>query len=69
MFISRTLDSLIHLLFVKVSLLLKEHIYVFYLRNRFLLTVIGCPIYHWLEVSREVDISQARSASDISIDE
>ena len=27
--------------------------------NRFLLTVICCPIYHWLEVSREMDISQA----------
>ena len=35
------------------------------LRNRFLLTVICCPIYHWSEVSREVDISPARSASDI----
>ena len=32
-------------------------------RNRVSLTVICCPIYHWLSVSREVDISQ--SASDI----
>ena len=31
---------------------------VIYLRNRFLLTVICCPVNHWLEVSREVDISQ-----------
>ena len=38
---------------------------ILYLRNRFLLTLICCPIYHWLEVSREVDISRARSASDI----
>ena len=30
------------------------------LRNRLLLTVICYPIYHWLEVSREVDISRAR---------
>ena len=36
----------------------------FCLRNKFLLTVICCPIYHWLEVSREVNISRARSASD-----
>ena len=32
----------------------------FGLRNRFLLTVICYPINHWLEVSREVDISRAR---------
>ena len=30
-----------------------------HLRNRFLLAVICCPIYHWLEVSHEVDISRA----------
>ena len=35
------------------------------LRNRFFLIVIFCPVYHWLEVSREVDISRARRASDI----
>ena len=40
-----------------------------HLRNRFLLTVICCPIYHWLEISREVDISRARSASDIFTDD
>ena len=34
-------------------------------RNRFLLTVICCPIYHWLEDSPEVDISRAQSASDV----
>ena len=28
----------------------------FYLRNRFLLTVIYCPIYHWLEVSRQENV-------------
>ena len=38
------------------------------LRNRFLLTVICFPIYHWLEVSREVNISQAPSVGDISTD-
>ena len=31
--------------------------------------MICCPIYHWLEVSREVDISRARSASDIFTDD
>ena len=36
---------------------------VLHLRNRFLLTVICCPIYRWLEVSRKVDISQARTDS------
>ena len=50
------------------------HLHDFQLRNRFLLTVISCPIYHWLEVnreevSREVDILRARSASDISNDD
>ena len=35
------------------------------LRNRFLLALICCPIYHWLDVSREVDVSRAQSASDI----
>ena len=39
------------------------------LRNRLLLAVICCPIYHWLEVSREVDISRARSAGDIFTDD
>ena len=34
-------------------------------RNRFLLTVICFPIYHWLEVSHEVNISQAQSVGDI----
>ena len=38
------------------------------LKNRFLLTMICCSIYHWLEVSHEVDISRARSASDILTD-
>ena len=42
---------------------------VWKLSNWFLLTVICCPIYHWLEVSREVDISRARSASDIFTDD
>ena len=42
--------------------------FAFYLRNRFLLTVICCLIYHWL-VSREVDISRAQSASDIFTDD
>ena len=28
----------------------------FYLKNRFLLTLICWPIYHWLEVNREVYI-------------
>ena len=41
----------------------------FGLRNRFLLTVICCPVYHWLEVSREMDISQAQSTSDIFTDD
>ena len=45
-----------------------ERIVCCYLRNRFLLTVICCPIYYWLEVSREVDISQAGSPSDIFTD-
>ena len=31
-------------------------------------SVICCPIYHLLEVSQEVDISQTRSASDIFTD-
>ena len=39
------------------------------LRNMFLLTVICCPIYHWSEVSREVDISPAHRASDIFTDD
>ena len=40
------------------------------LRNKFLLIVICCPIYHWLEVSSEVDNnSRARSASDIFTDD
>ena len=39
------------------------------LRNSFLLTVIHCPVYYLLEVSREVDISRARSASDIFTDD
>ena len=37
------------------------------LRNRLLLTVICCPIYHWLEVSRKVIISRAQSAKNIFI--
>ena len=40
-----------------------------HLRDRFLLTVTCCPVYHWLVASREVDISRARSASDIFIDD
>ena len=32
---------------------------VYHVRSRFLLTVICCPIYYWLEVSHEVDISRA----------
>ena len=43
--------------------------YEWCLKQRFLLTVIYCQIYHWLEVSHEVDISQARSASDIFIED
>ena len=39
------------------------------IRNRFLLTVIRCLIYQWLEVSREVDKSRARSVSDIFTDD
>ena len=39
------------------------------LRNRFLPTVICCPIHHWLAVSREVDISRAQSVSDIFSDD
>ena len=39
------------------------------LRQRFLLTMICCPIYPWVEVSREVDKSRARSASDIFTDD
>ena len=39
-----------------------------YLRIRFLLSVICFPIYRWLEASNEVDISRARSASDIFTD-
>ena len=35
----------------------------FCFRKTFLLEVICCPIYHWLEVSRKVDISRARSAT------
>ena len=38
---------------------------LFCLRNRFLLTAICWPIYHWLAVSREVNISRAQSTSDI----
>ena len=38
------------------------------LSNRFLPTVICCPLYHWLEVSHEVDISGASSMSDIFTD-
>ena len=39
----------------------------YYLRNRFVLTVICCIIYHCLEVSRKKWIkSRARSASDLS---
>ena len=37
---------------------LRVSINIFYLRNRFLLIVICCSIYRWLEVSREVDKSQ-----------
>ena len=40
-----------------------------YLCNRFLLTVICFPIYRWLEVSHEVDISRTQSTSDILIDD
>ena len=36
---------------------------------RFLLTVIRCLRYHWLEVSREVDISRARIARDLFSDD
>ena len=39
---------------------------LFCLRNRFLFPVICGSINHWLEVSRQGDISRARSASDIS---
>ena len=39
------------------------------LRNRFLLTVICYPIYHWLEVSVEVDTSRVQSATDIFSDD
>ena len=43
---------------------------LFCLRNRFMLTKICCPIYHWLEVSREVDISRALlRARDIFTDD
>ena len=39
------------------------------LRNRVLRIVNCCPIHHSLEVSREVDISRARSASNIFTDD
>ena len=39
------------------------------LRSRLLLRVICCPIYHWLKVSCEVDVLQARSESDIGTDD
>ena len=42
---------------------------IFCLRNSFLLTVICCPIIHWVEVSHKVDISRAQSASDIFTDD
>ena len=38
------------------------------LRNKFLLTGFVAQ-YHWLEVSHEVDISRAQSASDIFTDD
>ena len=51
-----------------VALTLGQRQYIFNvkkLRNRFLLTMICCLIYHWLEVSRKVDISGAPSSSGI----
>ena len=39
------------------------------LRNRFLLTVSCCPIYHWLKVSHEVDKPRAPSGGEIFIDD
>ena len=52
--------------FIFVSALESEtHFCVFDVRNRVLLTVICHPMFHWLEVSREVDTSRAPIASDI----
>ena len=34
---------------------------LFNFRNRFLVTVICCSIYHWLEVSGEVDFLQCEA--------
>ena len=46
--------------------IVQSYIFLYlYLRNKFLLIVICCPIYHWLEVSREVDISRAVNAGDL----
>ena len=42
---------------------------IVYLRNRFLLIFICCPVHHWLKVSCEVDTSRARSACDIFTDD
>ena len=35
----------------------KKCLLTFFKKIRFLITVISCPMSHWLEVSREVDIS------------
>ena len=40
-----------------------------FLRNRFVLTVICCPIHHCLQVSHEVDIARVLSTSDIFTDD
>ena len=60
--------SLMSILFNFYSNRQKKPDLMVYLRIRFLLKAISCPIYHWLEVS-EVDISQPRSASDIFTDD
>ena len=57
------------LLFVDcLSMMLLVTQSVYCLRNRFLFPVICGSINHWLEVSRQGDISRARSASDIYTD-
>ena len=46
-------------------MMIPEQVLILNKRNRFLITVISCPIYHWLEISRKVNMTRARTASDI----
>ena len=48
-----------------VYILLCKVLMTYTFRDRFLLTVICCPTYHWSKISREVYISRAQSASDL----